>query len=232
MFNGDPRMLLSFRQTVAMLLGVELSDIVNVEASSYRKRRLTTIRAATRRNRYRRLKALLCHVRYDIYNIESEEGRDRIISTFSTNVACGKNCSTAFTASLQMNMRRNDVTSILPDAIISDTSARPTLEKKMLDVQADKSDISTGRTYPYIFILIGLGGALLVFFVVVMFAYRKNKADKETSNLAIATRTRMVEMATNPMNVPVIAIGVEEKRDGHENVNDEDGNEKEDTVFL
>jgi len=119
-FNEDPSMIKSFRQAIATLLKVLESDILNIVASEKddTRRRLQQSR--------RRLESPSCSVSYDI-RTESEEEMETVSTQMTTTFAD----SDTFTTELQSSMVANNIDSVSPEAISSDTTASP--EKKGTD---------------------------------------------------------------------------------------------------
>ena len=97
------------------------------------------------------------------YNImaQSEEERDRIVSSFYKDISC-KSCSDTFTANLRVNMRHNNVTTVLPEDIDADSSEPPHFQG------SDEAAINDNNVEPLVddmlmYILIGAAGLVMIF---------------------------------------------------------------------
>ena len=101
-FNGDTLMVESFRQAVALVVGVPDTDIIHVLASDSKRRRLSDAK---------------CDVAYDV-KVKSEAEEDTMKKQMNTKMEN----STAFTTKLQTRMEVNNVVSVPSNSITADTT--------------------------------------------------------------------------------------------------------------
>ena len=101
-FNDDTLMVESFRQAVAIVVGVPETDIIHVLASDSKRRRLSDAK---------------CDVAYDV-KVKSEAEEDTMKKQMNTKMEN----STAFTTKLQTRMEANNVVSVPSNSITADTT--------------------------------------------------------------------------------------------------------------
>jgi hypothetical protein len=113
-FNSDPKMVSSFRSTVAVTLGVAEDKIFNIVATSDGRRRLYLEGAS------RFLASTSCSVSYEV-RVESQAA----LGTMSVKVTEKMTDTAAFTSELKTQMIANNVESVSTDTIAADTTAAP-----------------------------------------------------------------------------------------------------------
>ena len=211
-FNEDPSMIKSFRQAIATLLKVLESDILNIVASEKedtpRRRQLSR----------RRLESPSCSVSYDIRTGTEEE-----METVSTQMTTAFADSDTFTTELQASMVANNIDSVSPGAISSDTTASPEKTTTVVEVVSgsgakDASSAAVTRDEDDVDVVggvlwklgLGLAGIVLVVAVIAL-VVRNNKCHKKkmtayspTDEPAVPTiemfETRGSKNYGNPLN--------------------------------
>ena len=127
------------------------------------------------------------------YNImaQSEEERDRIVSSFYKDISC-KSCSDTFTANLRVNMRHNNVTTVLPEDIDADSSEPPHFQgSDEADVKDDNVESLVDDTLMYV--LIGVGGLIVIFVLSAVVVIRRRLSsddDKKTEKVELVSTSR------------------------------------------
>jgi len=124
-FNDDTLMVESFRQAVAIVVGVPETDIIHVLASDSKRRRLSDAK---------------CDVAYDV-KVKSEAEEDTMKKQMNTKMEN----STAFTTKLQTRMEANNVVSVPSNSITADTTTNKATAATE-DPEDQPTDPNTGNS--------------------------------------------------------------------------------------
>ena len=131
-FNGDPKMIASFREAVAATLSVPETDVLHILASddNNRRRRLPNRRVlpddddeGSSGNAGSAGSSSGCRVTYDVQVASNSDAPAEEKASMEAQMTTKMADSAVFTSHLQTKMRANGVVSTSPDAISTDTTA-------------------------------------------------------------------------------------------------------------
>ena len=214
-FNGDELMMESFRQTVALVIGVSETDIVHILARASKRRRLSDAN---------------CDVGYDV-KVASKAEQTTMKQQMNTKMKD----SVKFTTQLQTQMEDNHVVSVSSNSISADTTtnqatatAAPKDQPNEPNINDDGSSADTaaasggntkGGEDATGGIVGGVVGGLVVvaLMVAAILVVRRRKNRRHFSNIDTRLSTiEGVELSMNPMDSgknknKLPAIALEEK---------------------
>ena len=186
-FNGDPKLVQSFRDAVAQTLDVPASDVLHIRALPARRRFLAG--------------DVRCTVEYDV-RVASSADMNAMQAKMTTTFAS----SDGFTAHLKSNMVSNQVTSMKPDDVVADTSAPPKNAGSMGRTEGGSNGddaaggVDVGVVVGVVCVVILVGG---VAYYAIALQKNQNKKHAPSNKSAVAT-TVDIEIEMESRKAPVM----------------------------